>query len=102
MSEGAEMDDYKQHIKYNTCAVMNTEEHNEDSPAGKQTSEKLEELGKINIDDNNNVNHGSTEIDLPEEAKESKGECVMMEIKTPIIEVRLNSASIFHFNILPA
>uniref|UniRef100_M1AY92 Microtubule-associated protein futsch n=3 Tax=Solanum TaxID=4107 RepID=M1AY92_SOLTU len=65
---------------------MDTEEKNEDSPAGEQTSEKLEELEKIDIDDNNNINHQSTETNLPEEATESKSECVTMEIKTPIKE----------------
>lgn len=86
MSKGAEKDDYEQDIKNNTCAVMDTEEQNEDSPAGEQTSEKLD-LGKIDIDDDNNVNHQSTETNLPEEAPESKGEYVVAEIKTPIKEV---------------
>ncbi|KAG5624435.1 hypothetical protein H5410_009653 [Solanum commersonii] len=86
MLKGVEKDDYKQHIKHNTCAVMDTEEQNEDSPAGEQTSKKLEELEKIDIDDNNNINHQSTETNLPEEATESKSECVTMEIKTPIKE----------------
>ena len=86
MLKGVEKDDHKQHIKHNTCAVMDTEEQNEDSPAGEQTSKKLEGLEKVDIDDNNNINHQRTETNLSEEATESKSECVAMEIKTPIKE----------------